>query len=357
MHHEIEKRFRGMARAAALIAALALGTGAHHSFAQTCDLGLQASAVPVEQLTIADFDVDNFESRGLLFTVQITNPGPAEAGVQMNVVLNIALATGETFFQATIMRTDPFPVPPGVKTLTNFDLGKNGGIGFEVFDINAEARAAIEDRALSSGVLPAGVYTLSFTLDNCEEAGQEDLVYDLRNPNRIELISPADGEQTSEYPLFEFFHEGPAARLTVAEILPGQTYEDAITRDPAMLEADLTTERSYLYSGGRPLEQGKSYVWRIATLTRIAGGTTTETQSPIRSFTVSTGDEPFDMLLARLEMMYGSQYPDIFRAIREGKFHFTGEYALDRSTISEAALLELLNTLQESVESAELTFE
>ncbi len=84
-----------------------------------------------------------------------------------------------------------------------------------------------------------------------------------------------------------------------------------------MLVAELTAERSFLYSGGRPLEQGKSYVWRVQTLTTIAGGGTVDLSSPVRSFTVSEGGTYFDALLARLEMMYGSRYPDVFRAIRE----------------------------------------
>lgn len=324
----------------------------------SCALGLTATQVPVQQLTLADFDVNHFESRGLLFTVNISNAGAAPAeGVQMNIVLMIQLATGEDFQPAAIMKSEPFSVPVAGRTITNLDLGQSKEIRLESFDIIEAARDAVEERTLSSGLLPAGVYTFTFSLENCPEAVPVDVVIRLGNPSRVELISPRDGEGVSEFPLFEFYHEGAAARLTVAELRPGQTTDDAIDRDPPMLEADLSVERSYLYSGGRPLEQGKSYVWRVQTLTRVAGGGTVDLSSPLSTFTVSEGGTFYDALLARLEMMYGAQYPDIFRAIREGGFRPTGEYALDGSALGEAELAKLLDALQEAIDSSELTFE
>lgn len=347
-----------------LFTAAAFFTGPTPVLAQGCVLGLEAVAVPVDQLTIADFDLNNFEARGLLFTINIINPPDSPAvDVQMNVILNIQLATGEYFFQATIMRTDPFTVPGGGRTLTNLDLGKSSGIGFEVFDINDEARAAIEERALSTGLLPAGAYTLTFSLENCAEAGSDDVAWDIRNSSRLELISPRDGESTGEFPVFEFFQEGPAARLTVAELADGQTKEDAITREPAMLMAGLTTERSYLYQGGRPLENGKSYVWRVETLTRVAGGGEVLLSSPVYSFTVSEtpgavgNGSQVDYILARLEAIYGAEYPDIFQSIRDGAYTLTGDFLLDNASITDADLQALFDTLQESVDTSELTFE
>src|SRR3990172_2463830 len=331
--------------------------------AQTCALTLTATEVPVEQLTIADFDLNNFEARGLLFTVSIINPPDSPAvDVQMNIFLDIRLATGEGFSRAINMKPEPFTVPACSRTVTNLDLGKSSGIRFEVFEIDAGARSALEERALSTGVFPAGIYTLKFSLVNCQEALGE-VHWDIRNPSRVELISPRDGESIGEFPVFEFYQEGPAARLTVAEFTDGQTKEDAITHDPAMLVAALTTERSYPYQGGRPLERGKSYVWRVETMTRIAGGGEVSLSSPVYSFTVSetpgavgNGSE-FDAILARLEAIYGDQYPDLFRAIREGAFTLTGDYLLDGGKITEADLQALFDTLQESVDTSELTFE
>jgi hypothetical protein len=184
-----------------------------------------------------------------------------------------------------------------------------------------------------------------------------DVVLRIGNANRLELIAPRDGEEVSQYPVFEFFHEGRAARLTVTELRPGQTYEDAIDRNPAMLEKELTTERTVVYSGGRLLEQGKSYVWRVQTLTRIAGGTTIDLSSPVQSFTVAEGGTFEDALLARLERMYGRQYPEVFEAIRDGRFSPTGSFSLDGAALDAAGLAKLLDSLEEVIDSSELTFE
>ena len=98
-------------------------------------------------------------------------------------------------------------------------------------------------------------------------------------------------------------------------------------------------------------------MWRIQPLTRIAGGGPVDLSSPLSTFTVSEGGTFYDALLARLEMMYGAQYPDVFRAIREGGFRPTGEYALDGASLGEAELAKLLDALQEAIDSSELTFE
>lgn len=350
------RRCRALIVAAAL--ALTLAPAPPAAAQVLCPLRLTATQVPVEQLTIADFDIDHFESRGLIFSVSISNPGPLPAiGVRMNIVLQIMLERGGEFLPAAEMRTEPFTVPVNGRTVTNLDLGQAKEIGFESFEITDAARDAIEERTLSAGIFPAGTYTFTFTLEGCPEATPVDVVIRLGNPSRVELISPADGEETSEFPVFEFFHEGRAAELTVAELRPGQTYEDAIERDPAMLVKELSGERTVVYSGGRPLEQGRSYVWRVRTLTRIAGGSTVDLSSPVRGFTVSRGGTFDDALLARLERMYGTMYPDLFRAIREGKFRSTGIYALDGRGLSEAELMKVLDALEEALDASELTFE
>jgi hypothetical protein len=344
-------------RAFLLAAILAFAPAAVTPVAAQCPLTLTASQVPVEQLTLADFDINHFESRGLIFSVNVSNPGPAPADVQLDIVLKIQLATGEDFLPAAVMRTNAFTVPVNGRTITNLNLGQSKEVGFETFEVIPEAREAIEDRTLSTGIFPAGLYTFDFNLVSCPGSAPVDVVLRLGNPSRLELIAPRDGEEVSQYPVFEFFHEGRSARLTVAELRPGQTYEDAIDRNPPMLEKELSTERTVVYSGGRLLEMGKSYVWRVETLTRIAGGTTVDVSSPVYGFTVAEGGTFEDALLARLERMYGRQYPEVFRAIREGKFSPTGSYALDRKSLSAAELTMLLDELEAALESSELTFE
>jgi hypothetical protein len=345
-------------RVFAVAAILACALAAVSPAPAQCPLTLTSSQVPVEQLTLADFDIQHFESRGLIFTVNIANAGSVPVDVQMEILLKVRLASGEDFLPAAELKTDPFTVPVGSRTITNLNLGQTKDISFETFDVIDAARDAIEDRALSTGIFPAGVYTFEFSLlGDCAGVTPVDVEIRIGNASRLELIAPRDGEEVSQYPVFEFFHEGRAARLTVAELRPGQTYEDAIDRNPPMLEKELTTERTVVYSGGRLLEQGKSYVWRVSTLTRIAGGTTVDLSSPVYGFTVAEGGTFEDALLARLERMYGRQYPEVFRAIHDGKFSPTGSFSLDGTSVSAADLAKILDALEEALDSSELTFE
>jgi hypothetical protein len=55
--------------------------------------------------------------------------------------------------------------------------------------------------------------------------------------------------------------------------------------------------------------------------------------------------------------MYGAQYPDVFRAIRDGHFSSTGTYTLDSKSLSAEALSKLLDELEQALDSSELTFE
>jgi hypothetical protein len=346
---------RAFLTAALVLFALAAVTPAA---SQECALTLTSSQVPVEQLTLADFDIQHFESRGLIFSVNISNPGPAPADVQMDIVLKIELTDDHKFLPAAVLRTNPFTVPVNGRTITNLNLGQSKDISFESFEVIPEARDEIEKRTLSTGIFPAGRYTFDFSLAGaCSGVTPVDVVILIGNPSRLELIAPRDGEEVSQYPVFEFFHEGRSARLTVAELRPGQTYEDAIDRNPAMLEKDLSTERTVVYSGGRLLEQGKSYVWRVQTLTTIAGGSTVDVSSPVYGFTVAEGGTFEDALLARLERMYGRQYPGVFKAIRDGRFSPTGSFSLEGKSLSGADLAKLLDQLEEAIDSSELTFE
>jgi hypothetical protein len=181
----------------------------------------------------------------------------------------------------------------------------------------------------------------------------------LQNPSRVDLRSPRDGEVTNEFPLFEYYQEGGRAELTVAEKSPDQSREDAIARKPAMLDVELTGQNSFLYAGGRPLQDGKTYVWRVVSKVLSTGGTDLEISSPIGEFTVSASGQGTtdDALLDQLEQLLGSRYHDLFAQIRQGGFKLTGNFTLNNSTLTQSQLLDLLNQLRELGDTAEVTFE
>jgi hypothetical protein len=352
------------------LAALVAGTfvSAPLASAQPCALGLNVTYAPVQQLSLADIDFEHFESRNLLFTVVITNPG-ADATARLRGVLHVQLADGSYSGDALTFVTAQFPVPPGGRQLTNMDLGYKSDIRTEELDFADEAKDNVQDVALSTGKFPAGVYTLSITLaqTNCSAGGDtsvgtKDIVLDLGNPSRVELRSPRDGEQTGEFPLFEFYSDGTPVTLTVAEIAPGQSREDAIDREPAMLVTEINGQNSFLYAGGRPLERGTSYVWQVRSSTVVSGGGNAAVASPVGLFTVAAapgaeGASTEDAILRQLEELFGSRYPSLFKAIRDGKLVLTGTFTLNQSTLSQAQLLDLVNQLREMSESVDLTLE
>lgn len=175
----------------------------------------------------------------------------------------------------------------------------------------------------------------------------------------MELRSPADGEMTNTFPLFEYYYDGNDAELVVAEKSPDQSRDDAIAHKPAMLDVDLGAQNAYIYSGGRPLEMGKTYAWRVIGKMMGANGSVIDVPSEIRTFTVSSSTEGTidDILLRQLEEIFGQRYPGIFQQIHQQGFTFTGNNSLDGSIVTPADLMNLLNQLRQQSDSADLSFE
>jgi hypothetical protein len=322
---------------------------------------MDVSYTPVQHLGLADVDIDHFRSSALLFTVHISNSQAIELSAQLHVTLMVNLADGSTYPSAVDFTTVPFAVRPQGRIITNLDIGKTKDIKTESFAYDDEAKDRLQDVALGTNSFPAGRYVFQISLLQVPglACGSQDVEYILQNPSRVELRSPRDGEETNEFPFFEFYQDADRATLTVAELLAGQSREDAITRKPPMLEKELKGQNSFLYSGGRPLEQGKTYVWQVESKIRQAGGSDNSLASPIWSFSVSSGGDgtSVDAILNQLEEMFGARYASIFEQIRNGNFSLTGKYSDNHSRLTQSELLNLLNELRNISDSAELSFE
>lgn len=324
-----------------------------------CQPSMTVSHTNVDELSPAEIDFEHFESRASLFTITIANT--CSLHVVLRGSIEIFLADGTLSGNAGMFTTRPFPVDPPGKTISNMDLGRNGAVS-TVFSFDDNAKQRLQDVSLSTGKFPAGQYTIHLQLldASLDPIGNPvDIRFDLRNISRVELRSPRDGEATNEFPLFEFYQDGDHAVLTVAEKSPDQSREDAISRKPPMVEVDLTGPNSFLYAGGRPLEDGKTYVWKVVGKKRGTGGVENEVSSTIGLFTVSAsgGGGVNDAILNQLEEILGPRYSSIFTQIRAGGFHLTGTYGLNGSTLTQSELLNLLNKLREIADGAELSFE
>jgi hypothetical protein len=334
------------------------------AYTQTCNLSMAVTHVPVQSLSPSDIDFEHFESRNLLFTINIANTNTQEVSARLFVVLDIFLSDGSQFSDAISFNTNRITIPVGGKIITNLDLNSSGEIRTEHFRFDQNAKNRIQDIALSTGKFPAGIYQFSLSLDSviCGQAtgkGDQGIVkLTIQNTSRINLKTPLNGETTTDRPFFEFFNDADCGVLTVAEKTDDQSPEDAISHLPAMLEIELCNQNSFLYSGGRPLEDGKTYVWKVVSRSKGTGGSEMETSSPIWSFKVSnsSNDNMETGILFQLEEMYAQKYPSIFDQIRQNNFAMTGNYLLNGSNISLSDLLNVLIQLRENT-SAELSFE
>jgi hypothetical protein len=328
-----------------------------------CPLSMTTSYAPVERLSVAEIDFQHFESRTLLFTLNITNTQLVDVYASLSIILHIKLASGTPVPDPSLtFITKPFVIPPGGRVLTNLDIGRGAqDIRDSLFEFPQEVKEKVQDVALGTGKFPAGIYTFNLELHalGCAPVTTTPIVFNLLNPSRVELRSPRDGETTTQFPLFEFYMEGQRGTLTVAEKSADQSREDAIARRPAMLEAQLNGENAYLYSGGRPLEDGKSYVWTVTTSALDVGGLSSGNSSPIGLFTVArdaslTQD---DLILTILEQMLGQRYGALFEQIRSGGLKLSGRYDLNGSALTQTELLELVNELRAIANDIDLQLE
>jgi len=330
---------------------------------QTCSLSMDMSHTAVQQLSLADVDFEHFQGINLLFTINLTNRSDDPVEATLHLTIDVALADNSGDYPSAVeLTTKKFQVPHEGKTITNLNLGRSGDIKTEAFQFEDAAKSKLQDGALATGHLPAGTYKIKIMLAEvgCDQQPISDYVtIILQNPSQVVLRSPRDGEVTGEFPLFEFYQESDRAVLIVAEMTSGQSREDAIVRQPPMLEAELSGQNSFLYSGGRPLQDGKTYVWRVVSKVRSSGGTDIDVSSPIGEFTVSASPQGSagDALLNQLEEMLGSRYHAVFTQIRNSGFKLTENFTLNNSTLTRSELLDLLNQLRELGDSVELSLE
>jgi hypothetical protein len=336
------------------------------SGAQPCPLSMTVSYAPIQQLSIADVDFDHFESRTLLFTLRLMNSGTITDSAQLNITLSVRLFDGSyTSENALTFTSQSFKIPVGGMNITNLDVGRNGRIQKDQYELSDEAKTKVQDVALATGKFPAGKYTFKFELTNTscgsEPIDPVEIKFEFDNPSRVELRSPGDGEITNEFPMFEFYSDGANIQLTVAEKTADQSRDEAIHRQPPMNTVNLFSQNSFVYAGGRPLEDGKTYVWQVASKILGPGGTNVEISSPIGLFTVSnaaqsTGSE--DEILKILKELFSSRYPTIFQEIEHGEWTLnSGGYSLNGSTLSQSELLKLLNDLQQIKNDVDLSLE
>jgi hypothetical protein len=329
---------------------------------------ITATAAPLEQATISDIDFIRSTTPKWLFTLDLMvyPEGNPEADVLLEIRGDVALASGKSEQDVIYLRTKQFHLAPS-RTITNLDLRNPDLRDQYTFDENKLTSLGVKGVALSNSLLPAGVYTLNVSVIKilsglpAGEVAKTKIVYVLRNPSRVELMFPIDGDRAvTPFPLFQWLYDGPSSRLSIYEKLPGQQSPEEAASGVPILQQDVNTNFFQYPSGGvRALQPGKTYVWYIAGRALSAGGTSEDVQSTLRSFTVTRneGFSSLSALLEELERALGPKYQSVFDNIREQGLSSTGTLQLNGTTITAEQLRQLVEQIRmkpESVRSVHL---
>ena len=319
---------------------------------------VRSVTAPVDLLTVNDVDFVKATTPKWLFTIEITVAPP---GTTMNVIMrvqvDVALATGEVFINAVNIETSPFAVT-GTRTFTNLDFTAPGFVASSQTDPTARER--LEQTALPSGVVPAGIYNFRVEVVPASggQSARDEFRFTLRNPSTVQLLAPMEGETVNTpFPLFQWVFDGGSATVSVYEKLEGQaTYEEAASGVPILTEEVTTPYFQYPTAGARSLQPGRTYVWFVEGRVRRSGGSDQLVKSQLSSFTLSRqagigSAGPTVSLLDELERALGPRYASLFDQLRKEGFAATGDIRVDGSSISSLDILEILNRFRTSPES------
>ena len=322
------------------------------AFAQTGPVvEITTATAPVDVLTIQDIDFINATTPKWFFTIDLRVPGgvpgqPATVMATMRLTLDVALSTGENFSNFSTYETVPFEIV-GTRSFTNLDLA-SPSIKRE-YTLDEAAKRRVEQLALPTGFLPAGVYTfrVEVTTQRFNQTFRTSFRFVLTSPSRLELLFPLDGDRNvGEFPLFQWTFDGPRSRIAVFEMLPSQASLEEATSGVSHLDTEVGGT-SFLYpaAGVRPLESGKTYVWFVEGMYSGTTGSRGAVRSRLRSFTVSAGgtNVALQSLLDDLEKALGPPHKAVFDRIRAELLSPTGQMTIDGKTISASDLIQLIN--------------
>jgi hypothetical protein len=331
-------------------------------WAQSPTIEITTSVAPVDMLTLQDVDYINSTVPKWLFTITLRDRGTTGQTINavMRLNLDVTLSNGESFPSASHYTSKQFSFVGG-RSFTNLDLRNSDLVGEYGMDYAAKRR--LEEIALPSGLIPAGIYVFRVQIDDVHTSAHITASFKLvlSNPSRIDLVFPMDNDNAiGQFPLFQWTFDGPRAKISIFERLPAQTSAAEVASGIPHVEAEVTGN-SYLYpsAGVRPLEPGKSYVWFVEGLYGEASGRNHSLKSPLRSFTVSaTGSNAaFQNLLGELERALGPNRKGLFDRIRAEALTPTGQVRINGTLITTSDLVKLISQFRNnpaSVVNAEI---
>lgn len=333
-----------------------------HSEAPSQDnenIKLTVTRADIQQILPSQLDFQNFQNTIWLFTIDISYPGVHTVQLaKCQVTVNLSDGT-QVQLSEDVFNSEPFPIT-NYKSITNFDFGKDGEIKIRNFTLSSEGRTKIIEPALAAGRFPAGTYYFHITVEDSADPqinAKITEIFEIEDFSQIELRYPRDGETTNEFPLFEWIYDGQEVEVTINEKLPGLSIEESISRFPVTYQKPFTGGQNsfqYPFTGSRPLEKGKSYVWKVTGKIQSLGGRLI--QSSIGYFTIALDVPPMKHsdLIDQLEIILGNKRKNITTKIRSEELEPTGLYYLNGGLISEIELNEIFKFLQDNSDNIDI---
>lgn len=210
-----------------------------------------------------------------LWWVTLTNPDHQTYMVWLE---GRVLKEGQEVFWA---QTDTFPLPPGMKQLHYRD----------VHVVHSRHALGYGDFAARVGGLPEGEYTFEATLQ--PDYGSSSININVKPVGPPRLISPRDGDSiTARYPQLVWTPPSPRPvgivtyDLKLAEVLPGQTPEEALLANLPWFTKSGLTATSFTYpASAREFDPGTTFAWQVSALPAQGG----RVKSEVSSFRICYG--------------------------------------------------------------------
>ncbi|MSQ79585.1 MAG: hypothetical protein EXR21_07915 [Flavobacteriaceae bacterium] len=248
-------------------------------FAAGGQVTIQLMVMPLNSISLSDFDQNNLQNSPLLFTVTIYN----DAVPKTNCRAELTLSGAKYGIIGTAIKTK------NLESITASQVITFNNKEFDNYKI-ASGNSAFFDNAIKTGTLPSDVYTYTIKLYDKlvggppigEADGTNVIVNQVTRPELIAPGTPFTSQaetQRNKNPLFQWFSQGNSFDLSVFQVLAGQkTPEEVTLNRPIFIQKDIKGT-SFLYpANAELLEEGKTYAWQIKLNT--SPNTTGNTQLP-----------------------------------------------------------------------------
>ncbi|MCF7796979.1 MAG: hypothetical protein K9N11_00560 [Lentisphaeria bacterium] len=349
------------------------------AFSQNLVVQADVDLADYDIIYLMDFDFENGQNNPLIFQYRLMNQSTsAMPRVRINFSLDAYIPSMDMDGDGSFDRTfkNIFVVSTEIDTLFPSSYIT---VSSRDLDLNAEGREVRDSRnhmirfintsieqnydvgnqnqiistILAMGRVPAGQYRFGISVFDAENneavyAFNPNKTIVIQNPTTIQLISPTnDYEYIGDlYPVFQWSSTGCenyAIRICEYDPRVHSSPDDAIQSESMLpfpdnggyLDVGTANQLDYSSSGGRPLEYGTSYVWRVKK-TCMTTGAYEVLYSDIYTFTVNDASQPLSQCMQQIRNMLGdNQYNAFFGPNGPlNGFVDCGDFSLDGNPIS-----------------------